>query len=654
MTMPVSAIPQRLAHPSSLSQTRLGWYLTRARVMRPSELMHRLTQAAHLSHMAVADWIGPDRMPGIMTPWDQLRFCTATTPQLPKLEWRNPVTEHLTDTVLAGRLPGYSFDWSWANSPESWHRAPDTGRIWPLQFFATISYRAGNPYGDIRAAWEPSRLQQLVVLARAAACQTGDSRRSFVAALKAQLLSWIEANPPYRGIHYISAMECGLRIVAVCHALDMTRSWIETPEPIWSGLTKLIFTHAKLIRKRISRHSSSGNHTVAEATGLLYAGILFPELPHASDWRNQGLQLLTNCASYQILPSGEGTEQAVHYLAFVSDLFGLACALLRHHGIPTPMAIAQAHERSQRYLEHLCPNGTILPQLGDSDSGYALSPDLVWPSLKSPAPSEPAPDNSAHVTVFRASFHAPVQAIWDHGPLGMPPCYGHGHADALALTISVGGEPFIVDSGTYTYTGDALWRTYFRGTRAHNTVVVNDQDQAIQLSPFMWDSPFTCRLLRYEPLAGSDRLAIAEHDGYLSRFGVRHIRAILFRSPGTWIILDRLQGTGSHSLELNWHLAIPLESCDTGFVGRSADYQLHMTIQGGVVDRLVGSLHPIRGWHSSQYGVRTPISTVFARYRGPLPFDFLTHITVTTRFTESTDPADVTLLRRILDETGAN
>jgi hypothetical protein len=46
-----------------------------------------------------------------------------------------------------------------------WHRAPDTGALWPRRFFADIPIHAGNSCGDIRIAWEPSRLQHLVLLA---------------------------------------------------------------------------------------------------------------------------------------------------------------------------------------------------------------------------------------------------------------------------------------------------------------------------------------------------------------------------------------------------------------------------------------------------------------------------------------------------------
>ena len=63
---------------------------------------------------------------------------------------------------------------------------------------------------------------------------------------------------------------------------------------------------------------------------------------------------------------------------------------------------------------------------------------------------------------------------------GMPPLYNHGHADALSITLSVGGKETLVDPGTYRYNGEPEFRKYFKGTRAHNTVTIDGLDQAVQ------------------------------------------------------------------------------------------------------------------------------------------------------------------------------
>ena len=74
----------------------------------------------------------------------------------------------------------------------------------------------------------------------------------------------------------------------------------------------------------------------------------------------------------------------------------------------------------------------------------------------------------------------------DVGPLGYLSIAAHGHADALAVTLSVDGRELIVDPGTASYYGNPAWRTVHRGTRAHPTVCVDGVDQSVMGGPFYW------------------------------------------------------------------------------------------------------------------------------------------------------------------------
>ena len=134
--------------------------------------------------------------------------------------------------------------------------------------------------------------------------------------------------------------------------------------------------HAPHIQRRLSLYSSAGNHTIAEATGLLYAGILLPEYPGAARWRETGRRLLRIEAARQIDADGGGIEQATWYLLFITDLLGLAQALLAHCGEAPEPAIDAALLRSRRFLNSLASGPDDLPRIGDADDGYALSPAL--------------------------------------------------------------------------------------------------------------------------------------------------------------------------------------------------------------------------------------------------------------------------------------
>src|SRR3989442_16030087 len=75
------------------------------------------------------------------------------------------------------------------------------------------------------------------------------------------------------------------------------------------------------------------------------------------------------------------------------------------------------------------------------------------------------------------------QLIIDAGPQGAATA-GHGHADALSITVNSGSRSLFIDPGTCEYVGSE--RNIFRGTRSHNTLVIDNVDQAEPKGPFAW------------------------------------------------------------------------------------------------------------------------------------------------------------------------
>src|SRR6185503_10015179 len=53
----------------------------------------------------------------------------------------------------------------------------------------------------------------------------------------------------------------------------------------------------------------------------------------------------------------------------------------------------------------------------------------------------------------------------------------HKHNDLLGFEYHVGGEPVIIDPGSYVYLPDPDARNLFRSTKSHNTISVDDHEQ---------------------------------------------------------------------------------------------------------------------------------------------------------------------------------
>ena len=552
-------------------------------------------------------------------------FCVSRQSQLPSLPWQLPTDGAQLQGLLKGTITVFGYPWTWSSDGSCWHRGPDTGAMWPRVFFAKIPIVADNPCGDIRLAWEPSRLQHLVLLALLAQRAEAGVREQAVAICEAQLVSWVETNPFLIGIHYISPTECALRLLAVCYVVDLIRSWLRSPERVWTAVLSLVSGHAELIRKRLSLRTTTPHDTLAAATALVYAGNLFPEMETAERWLAFGHYLLEEDTPRHISHDGGSQEQGLGYLQFSTDLYGLVLALLDHRQTPIPEKIRQAFDRSLAFLEEFRNAHTgSLPPIGEGEQEIALCPHLRFVPPKKQA--------SSGLTTFHLSGYSIIQgrnsekAIFDHGPLGMAPQFAYAHADALSLVLQVGRRDVLLDPGTFTCTGSEKWRRYFRGTRAHNTVTIDGLDQAVQKGPFAWTHPFETHLVYKEETPEGKITVIARHYGYKDRLGVIHLRGVSFEPPGSWMVWDWLTGSGSHHLELNWHLGCRATPVEGGFRLEGFDRPLLLTIEGGSATLHEGSEQPVGGWASKRYGSKEPITTLRVEHSGLVPHEFMTRL----------------------------
>ena len=209
---------------------------------------------------------------------------------------------------------------------------------------------------------------------------------------------------------------------------------------------------------------------------------------------------------------------------------------------------------------------------------------------------------------------------FDHGPLGLPPLYNHGHADALSITLSKNGMGMLIDPGTYRYNNAPEWRGYFKGTRAHNTVTVDGEDQAVQESGFIWSHPFEARLLHQ----GEDKEQIvleAVHTGYRRLHApVTHARNISIRGGSEILLGDTFSGTGIHDFELNYHLhpKALVQPEKEGWMIQNGSERVYIALLNGCDWTLVkGQKQPILGWYSPRYGVKRECPVLQCLRRGP-------------------------------------
>lgn len=631
-----------------------GWYLRRLSRMGPAEVAGRVGDAVRRRAWRRV----PDRP--VRPDWlDDRRFrpvLTAETLAAVPADAVARLTAH-ADELLAGHAEYFGVrrddladpDWSWD---------PKTGRSAPARAYAfDIAYRSEDAVGDIKQIWEPSRHQHLTVLAAAYAL-TG--RERYAERVAAHLRSWWSANPPMRGVHWVSGIELGIRLLSWV--------WVRRLLDGWPGVRDLfddnpaalhqIREHQRWLAAFRSRGSSANNHVIAEAAGQLAAAAAFGWFPESPRWGRQALALLDEQLAHNTFGSGVNRELATEYHGLVLEL-GLAGALEAHAaGVPVPESTWLVLVRMCDALAAVADARLHPPRQGDADDGHGLVLDGTgthrwgsllatgdalfgrrdwWPKVTGhdvrtpllaalaaglPVPAaarparRPAHFGDAGLTVLRAEGgHGEIWCRLDGGPHGFLSIAAHAHADALSLEVRHDGVDVLADPGTYCYHGQPEWRSYFRSTLGHNTLELAGTDQSDSGGPFMWTRHATSRVLAVEtPEQGTARWS-AEHDGYAP---VVHRRTVELTGRTRELrVLDEVLGEGRYPARLAFHLGPAVTAELAGGVAA-----LRWTAEGTehratleLPPELTWTAHrgeqdPPLGWYSPGFGRREPATTL--------------------------------------------
>lgn len=575
---------------------QLLWYARRLGRMSGPEVAHRLLEQFKRMTDSRRDF-GWNRFSGFGGPLHGLPGFTPASPA--SISARDELKSIETGEfyLLGQRWPMPVGDCPWYAQDGVWHRDPVSGDLWPGSgtFAFRILYRHERRRGDVKFIWELNRLQLLQVLAAAGASDSA-----------AEILeSWMQANPPFDGINWASCVEAASRVVSLLVLLNLAspklRCRLDVPA------RRFLAAHTYWIARYPSLHSSANNHRVAELASLLLASVCAPGLPRSFVYVAESLRGLEQVALSLFHPDGVGAEQSPTYAAYSLEWFAIAGLAAESVGRPFSADMRSRLYAAALHLRTIMDDSGRVPRVGDDDGGRVLVSRLPqedkyvasvlafvarWlgePALQPPS-SDPhlrdqfavemqsecaqnagTPTDAVDVrkrlavpvlkvfpyggyTIARtATERGTLLTMFDHGPLGFGSIAAHGHADALAIWLHWGDEPILVDAGTYLYHSGAQERDLFRGTCAHNTLSVEDADQSLIAGPFNWS-----RHARTRVVARTARSIIAEHDGYVRRFGVIHRRDLSFHG-NILVIDDRLIGRPSKA-RMRWSVGFLLGS----------------------------------------------------------------------------------------------
>lgn len=539
-----------------------------------------------------------------------------------------------------------------------WLADPDHGRAWPTHSLDDAD-AVRRVRVDVKFVWEVNRHQFFVTLARAFA-YTGDER--YADACVAMARRWRETNPTGSGVNWASNLEVAVRLLAWIWTIDLLAgSRALTTDELRAWLAAAA-AHRDHLAAHLSTYTDPTNHLIGEVAALAVATMWLPELPRSAALRTEALAALERELVRQVEPHGWDREQSCSYQRFVLDFVLQVIAAADANQVPVPAGIRERGRAMVAATRTMLGPTLRAPRIGDSDDarGLPFFREDLWdfgellavgaavldaPEL-SPAPASgyesalwivgaralrvhgvpnAAPRSELLGTdyaVLRPRRHGFAdRLVFDCGPLGYLPHASHGHGDLLSVLVDVAGREMLVDPSSFAYWDEQGRRDVFRATRSHNTIEIGGRDQADAFDPFKWLNIPGNGITKRELGPAFDYVE-AWHDGYRRlRPAVVHRRGVLGLDGG-WLVVDWLEGHGSHRVARGFHAApgTRVDRLDDGAVRlTSSDGGAVLVIRDVAGDDTAAAIAIAEAPYSERYGVACAAPVVRISERCALP-----------------------------------
>ena len=278
-----------------------------------------------------------------------------------------------------------------------------------------------------------------------------------------------------------------------------------------------LYAQYQILLDNIEYHIT-GNHLLENGFSLVWSGVYFNDLK----FLNKGILLLYQELNKQILNDGAHYELAPMYHKLI--LFRLldAINLLKSNNIREETFLSFLEKKAAKMLSwinqmKIDSDLAEVPFVNDYISDinnmltvselnkYAFDLNIKYDLIPL--------KESGYRNIKRNNY----QCIVDIGPFSPKYISGHSHADTFNFILYIDKNPFIVDTGTSSYEDDKF-RKYERGTKAHNTVEVNNTNSSEAWSIFR-----TANRAKVIETEEKEKYIKAKHDGY-KKFNVYHTR----------------------------------------------------------------------------------------------------------------------------------
>ncbi|MDX2369610.1 MAG: alginate lyase family protein [Colwellia sp.] len=429
------------------------------------------------------------------------------------------------------------------------------------------------------------------------------------------LNKWIDENPANKGGNGWEAYTLSLRIVNWTKAF---LSGLEADKKMLNSLAQ----QADFLSQDLEKHLL-GNHYFVNLKALLFAGC-YLQGSDADKWLAIGLKDFEKELKEQVLGDGGSFELTPMYHAIMLtdllDLFNLFKAFPSRVSTNVIELTRQTIVKMFGWLHIMSLSDDKVSFFNDSAFGIApenviirdYATKLGFSVNQLEIPEEKLflynMQNTGYVSVKTSN----ISLIADLSPVGPSYIPGHAHADSLSFELSLGESRVFVNSGTSLY-GMSNERLRQRGTSAHNTVVINDNNSSEVWSGFRVARRADIGNRAIGKVTPEQTVKFsAAHDGYKKQ-GVNCIHHRTWNvSLTSCEIYDTLQGDFDSAIGyLHLHPDVKIISYQNGkCILQSDKYEVELEVCGASLIIEDSTWHP-------EFGVVVPSKKLTLQYNKP-------------------------------------
>lgn len=417
---------------------------------------------------------------------------------------------------------------------------------------------------------------------------------------KALYQDWCNSNPLGKGDAW-HPYTISMRIPNLLIAKELFEEKIRQDTKFEKQLLQSIFQQYQYLLVNQEKHIL-GNHYLENLKAIYLCTLYFKDSTRESQYANKLQRVLKE----QILEDGMHFELSMLYHQIIlEDLLRVYTALVSLNKDTTSFGqfINTMISKMTECMVSLEYGMGKMLLFNDAGEGIAKSSEALQKAAEEIVGYKIELRSSFEKSGYYKLYHNGISIVFDIGKIGPDYIPGHGHCDALSFELSYKNKPIFVNAGTYQYQGNL--RSYFRSTKAHNTLVINGHEQSE-----CWGEHRVGKRIKQVFAEVNTQKVTGEYLNFLKE---KHIRTIELKGSKIFI-QDKTEVVNAERITSYLHIhpdfLCKKEGEDNVSVIEKESNHTVAKIRYEKMEQLIIHQHDEQCYYSEQFGVLTECSTI--------------------------------------------